>query len=126
MVCNKCGANNADGVKFCSSCGNELAGGAPVNSYGTPANPYSAPAETPAKTAQPGKGLAVASMVCGIVSFFIFGLVLGVLAIIFGGVAKSKGNTSPMATAGIVCGAIGLGLYLLVLIICGGSMIAMM
>ena len=77
MVCNKCRTNNPDGVKFCSACGNELAEVAPVNSY-------SAPAEAPVKEAEPGRGLAIASMVCGIVSFFLFGLILGVLAIVFG------------------------------------------
>ncbi|MBE6984239.1 MAG: DUF4190 domain-containing protein [Ruminococcaceae bacterium] len=41
---------------------------------------------------QPGHGFAVASLVLGIVSFFVFAFVSGILAIIFGAVAKNKGN----------------------------------
>ncbi|MBE7011925.1 MAG: DUF4190 domain-containing protein [Ruminococcaceae bacterium] len=67
---------------------------------------------------QPGKGLAIASMVCGIVSFFCFGFILGLLAVIFGGVAKSKGYRGGMATAGIVLGVIGLAFYVIMLIAC--------
>ncbi len=64
----------------------------------------------------PGKGLAIAALVLGIVSFFCFPIITGVLGIVFGGVAKSKGCRSGMATAGIVCGAIGLGLWFVMLI----------
>lgn len=64
---------------------------------------------------QPGKGLAIAGMVCGIVSFLCFPIVTGILGIVFGAVAKKKGYTGGMATAGIVCGAIGLGLYFILL-----------
>jgi len=64
----------------------------------------------------PGKGLAIAALVLGIVSFFCFPIITGVLGIVFGGVAKSKGCRSGMATAGIVCGAVGLGLWFIMLI----------
>ncbi len=64
----------------------------------------------------PGKGLAIAALVLGIVSFFCFPIITGVLGIVFGAAAKSKGCRSGMATAGIVCGAVGLGLWILMLI----------
>jgi hypothetical protein len=57
-------------------------------------------------------GLAVASLVCGILAFFVFGIVLGILAIIFGGVALSKIRKNPevsgrgMAIAGLVLGIV--------------------
>lgn len=57
-------------------------------------------------------GLAVASLVCGILAFFVLGIVLGVLAIIFGGVALSKIRKNPevsgrgMAIAGLVLGIV--------------------
>ena len=129
MFCPKCGAANNDGVRFCSACGNELAApqqapvqqapvqpmpGAPMPGAPMPGAPMpGAPVPTPAT---PGKGLAIASMVLGIVSFFCFGIICGILAIILGGVAKSKGCKSGMATAGIVCGVVGLALYIITLI----------
>ena len=55
-------------------------------------------------------------MVLGIISLLCYPVITGVLAIIFGAVAKSKGCKSGMATAGIVCGIIGLALWLIMLI----------
>lgn len=107
-ICPNCRANNADGAVQCAACGAPLAAYAPV----------------PAKT--PGKGFGIASLVCGIVSFFIFGLILGILAVIFGGVAKNKGYRGGMATAGIVLGVIGLALYLIMLIACSSMYSAML
>lgn len=144
MVCKNCFAENNDGAAFCTNCGAPLEAQpqAPVaepvapqyeapQQYAAPVQqPYAQPAYQPApqvapKAPQPGKGLAIAAMVCGIVSFFCFGVILGILAIVFGGIAKSKGCKSGMATAGIVCGAVGLGLWLLSLIFLGGGLLAL-
>lgn len=103
--CIKCGAQNSDDAVICTNCGEALAN--VPNHNAVPANGTA------------GKGFAIAGMVCGIVSFFCFGIVLGILAIVFGAVAKNKGYTGGMATAGIVLGTIGLGLYLIMLIACG-------
>lgn len=103
MICPNCGTNNAEGVGFCVNCG------AAVNA--APVQP------APAKDA--GKGFAIASMVLGIVSLFIFGYIAGALAIIFSVVAKKKGSTSKMATAGLVLGIIGVAGALLVQVVCG-------
>ncbi len=54
MYCPKCGAENVDGVQFCQSCSGAL------NWSETPA------VAEPAKTS----GLAIASLVCGILSVF--------------------------------------------------------
>lgn len=74
-------------------------------------NPYQPQAPNP------GQGLAIAAMVLGIVSFFCFPIITGTLGIIFGCVAKGKGCRNGMATAGIICGAIGIGLWLIMLIL---------
>ena len=110
-ICPNCRTNNVDGAVNCAACGAPLS--APVVGGYAP---------VPAKV--PGKGLAIASMVCGIVSFFCFGIVLGLLAVIFGGVAKSKGYRGGMATAGIVLGVIGLACYVIVLVTCGSAIMA--
>lgn len=55
-------------------------------------------------------GLAVAALVCGIVGLFFANIVLGPLAVIFGGVSLSRsrrsGGRSGMAMAGLVLGVI--------------------
>ena len=66
---------------------------------------------TPQK--QPAGGLALASMIVGIVSCALSGyLVGGIVALVLGIVAKKQGNTSGEATCGIITGSISLGLYL--------------
>lgn len=115
VFCPNCGTQNPDGANCCMKCGTQFVA-APV---------YAAPAQTPAPATVPGKGLGIASLVCGIVSFFCFGVILGILAVVFGGVAKSKGYKGGMATAGIVLGIIGLALYVLTLILWGGAVTAM-
>ena len=114
MVCNKCGSPITPGATFCTNCGAPVEAQAPQTYNATPV--YNAP--QPA--AVPGKGLAIASLVLGIVSLLCFPVVTGVLAAIFGGVAKSKGNTSGMATAGIVLGIIGVASWIIMVIACGG------
>jgi len=107
MFCSKCGTQNADGTRYCSNCGADLSANIPTQ------QPYDYP---PVSACQPAQGYAIASLVLSIVSFFIAAIITGCLAIIFGGVAKSKGNKSPMSTAGIVCGIISVVLYVIALI----------
>lgn len=145
MVCKKCGKINNPGVKFCTGCGTEMTDQEtetvtytpnyqpvePQNANGAPQEPnyynapqYNVPAQNQKPPREPGNGLAIAGMVCGIVSLFCYGFILGILGIVFGAVAKSKGNKGGMATAGIVCGVIGAGLWLLLIISCGGSLLS--
>ena len=60
--------------------------------------------------ARQGNGLAIASLVCGIIGLLIFGVILGPLAAIFGGIALSRANRGAsgkgMAIAGLVLGLI--------------------
>lgn len=57
------------------------------------------------------RGLAIASLVTGIVSLFIMGIPLGILAIVFGSISAGKlekGDGRGMAIAGLVLGIIGI------------------
>ena len=60
---------------------------------------------------KPGK--AIASLVCGIISLFILGPILGVVAIVLGVMARKEIAADPsldgagLALAGIITGAIG-------------------
>jgi Domain of unknown function (DUF4190) len=64
-------------------------------------------------------GMAIAGLVCGIVGIFIFEVILGVLAIIFGGIGVSRANRGAgrrgMAWAGVILGAIDIVLFVVVL-----------
>jgi len=59
---------------------------------------------------QQGNGLAIASLVCGIIGLLIFGVILGPLAVIFGAIAlqraKRGASGKGMAIAGLVLGLI--------------------
>ncbi|HCC34580.1 MAG TPA: hypothetical protein DEQ02_02650 [Ruminococcaceae bacterium] len=70
----------------------------------------------------PGKGLASASMVMGILAlcllcFDLVSMACGIIAVILCGFAKSKGNRTSAATAGLICGliafAVSLAMYVL-------------
>ena len=75
-------------------------------------------------------GLAITSLVCGILSLVLFwipwlGFLLGILAIIFGGVAISQIRKDPslggrgMGIAGLVCGIIGVAIWVIVIALIG-------
>lgn len=72
-------------------------------------------------TPQQTSGMAIASLVCGILAFFVLGVVLGPLAIIFGGVALSKIRKNPevkgrgLAVAGLVLGIVATVLIIVIL-----------
>ncbi len=72
---------------------------------------------------QGGKGMAIASLICGILSlllccFSYVGLVLGIVAIVLGIISKKKTeNGKGMALAGIITGSIGGAIALIFVII---------
>lgn len=127
MYCKNCGKVNPDNQRFCTGCGTDLLNNVPGATYNQASGFNTAPNFNQGfafgnngMTSSPvnnGKGFAIAALVLGIVSFFCFGIIAGVLAIVFGCVAKNKGSTSPMATAGIVCGTIGAALALILTIL---------
>jgi hypothetical protein len=83
----------------------------------TPAPAYDETATAEAAFAGPvakkKSGKAIAALVCGIISLFIVGVVLGVVAVVLGTIARKEIKADPnldgdgMALAGIITGAIG-------------------
>ena len=68
-------------------------------------------------------GKAIAALVLGIVSIFIFGFIAGLIAIILAVLARKEIDADPslggrgLATAGLVLGIIGIVLWALVLVV---------
>jgi hypothetical protein len=96
----------------------------PTASMPTAPLPVSAlPYQVPASIGSPQNGMAIASLVLGIVSLvtilcYGFGLIPGILAIVFGILARkeirrTEAQGMGMAMAGIVCGSIAIGLLVL-------------
>ena len=79
--------------------------------YGQQA-PYGVPVQTPEQQAQAKKAktLSIVSLVSGIVSLFIFGYILGAVAIVTGRLAMNNPELKNrgMAISGIVLGAAGI------------------
>lgn len=116
MFCQNCGRQNPDGTSFCSNCGSAL-NGAPV----APVAPVTPVVPRPAEV--PGKGLGIASMVVGIISLVMFctgwfAIICAIVGTALGGVAlkkaKDAGVKNAMATAGLVCSVVALGLAIAV------------
>lgn len=115
MFCVSCGNQIPDGSAVCPQCGAQQAPAQPAYQQPVYQQPtYQQPVYQQA--AKPAVGLAAASLVCGILSFFVLWWLFGTLAIIFGGVAKSKG-AGGLATAGLVLGILGIVLSVILLIV---------
>ncbi|MBT6166439.1 MAG: DUF4190 domain-containing protein, partial [Verrucomicrobia bacterium] len=102
-----------------------------------PQSPYSPPVEgvegasyTPGPSLPVTNGLAIASMICGILSLILFcfcgGLFLGIPAVICGHLSLNQlnapGNSQQgrgMAIAGLICGY--LGIAFLIIMMLGGN-----
>jgi hypothetical protein len=78
---------------------------------------YTSPTTTTRGTTH---GWAVVGLVCGIVGVFLFNIILGPLAIVFGGIAWSKANQSRaphgMAIASVILGVVDIALFALLLV----------
>jgi len=97
----------------------------------TPAPEYDEAAAAPPYAEPEGRrkpGKAIASLVCGIISLFILGPILGAVAIVLGVMARKEIESDPnlegagLALAGIITGAIG-AVLAIVLIAAGVNVI---
>lgn len=131
--CPGCGAELMAHQQFCGQCGYTLQPQQPAYQqpeYQQPAyqpeyqQNYTQPAypsQQPPKQKTPAMGLGVTGMVLSILGLVLcwalcFGFILGLVGMILSIVAKKKGCTG-VATAGIICGAIGMGIGLIFTII---------
>lgn len=118
--CPSCGKQNPDGVAFCAYCGQSMTL-QPVPPTGYPGPNYTAPiGYTPPSTTLPAAArvTSIIAMICGILSCctFYVGFLFSIPALILAAQSKGKtpaGVSNGKATAGIITGAIGIGLSLL-------------
>lgn len=149
MFCPMCGASNEDDAVFCGNCGapldleetaveaefeasEEKTGEEPAEEAGTleelPVEPPPAPPPPPPprmRTVQTS-GMAVASLVMGILGWTVLPLLGSILAIVFGYSARNEIRQRPgelegegMATAGLVLGWLMVGVSVLLLCVGG-------
>ena len=103
--CPRCGAQLSDDAAFCSNCGTPFE--AQQTQYQYPPQYQQAPQYQ--QQAPVSNGKATGSMVCGIISLFVAGLILGIIAIVLANKSKQEvGYLLPQAKAGRICGIIAL------------------
>ena len=113
-ICNKCAATNDDDSEICSACGYNLS-----NNLSNISNDE--------KFQETTNGLAIASMVLGIVSIPLscccIGLITGIVGIVLGFIAINQIKNSnfsqkgkPFALSGIILGFISIALVIMVII----------
>lgn len=121
MYCPKCGTQSSESDVYCRKCGQPLNRSTPSSTTiatQTPAPPVAIVAQ--GAIAKRTSGLAVASLVLGILGIWI-------LAVIFGGIAISQTGKDPnlsgrgMAIAGLILGMVGFLITILVVVAIVGA-----
>jgi uncharacterized membrane protein YvbJ len=123
MYCSKCGEQNSEGDLFCRKCGSSLSQTTPtpVPSVSASATPVQIPPTQPVRRTS---GLAIASLVLGIIGFSLLALIFGAIALNqMGKDANLSGKG--MAIAGLVLGILGLvaTIVIVVVVIIGTAML---
>lgn len=114
--CKQCGSELENGVKFCPKCGAAVESGVATNPTPPIASESRQQPEVKVKSADTGHGLAIGSLVCGIIGivlwFFgytcLISVVLGIVGLVLAGNAKKEGNTEGIRTAGFIVSLIAL------------------
>ncbi len=121
MFCRNCGTANPDSGQFCSKCGQPFSSAAARTTPGPTPVPGSSFATPPPVTGDaPTSGKAIASLVCGVFTFF---LPASVAAIILGHISLSEIRKSAgriggrgIAITGLVLGYLGLSIIPIIIV----------
>lgn len=131
--CNNCGSELPEGARICPTCGHPVGSSskdqpsiASPSPWPAPQAPPSAPREAsqPAYASRRTDGMAIASMVCGILGVTFFPVVLSIVAIVLGKQARDRIEASDgalnglqFANAGFILGIVGLVLGVLAILV---------
>jgi hypothetical protein len=121
MDCPACGKQSVEGDVFCRVCGATLSGAAAPPAPGPSPFLPMPPAPAVLAAARPASnGFAVASLILGVAGLTCLPLIGGMLAVVFGLVARGQIKREPqrvtgkgMATTGVVLGIVSLALFVL-------------
>lgn len=121
MFCRNCGMANPDAAQYCSKCGQSIAAAARTAPGSAPVPGSSFATPPPITGDAPTSGKAIASLVCGIFTFFfpaaIAAIILGHLSL--SEIRKSAGRLGGqgIAITGLVLGYLGLVIIPFILIV---------
>lgn len=113
-ACRNCSIVANDDAKFCTGCGTSFELPPPPPPGAIPTYGYTSSINVQSAT-DDKSSMAVASVVCGILSFLFVPVVLGPLGIVFGAISWKAGNKTGLA--GMVISIIGLPVGMLLGII---------
>lgn len=121
MDCPACGRKSVEGDVFCRECGNALSRvAAPPAGGAAPFLPMPPAPAAPAAARPASSGFAVASLILGVAGLTCMPVIGGILALVFGLVARGQIKREPrrvtgngMAVTGIVLGIFSLALVVL-------------
>jgi hypothetical protein len=129
MFCSNCGKENSDDARFCASCGNPITDTPPQQytppppQYAPPQPQYAPPQYTSPQqqTAQPAaakhtSGLAVTSLVFGIIGGVLFAIIFGAIAL---GQIRKNPNLSGrgLAVAGLILGILWMVILVIIIMV---------
>jgi hypothetical protein len=117
MFCSKCGTQNTEGAKFCQNCGALLG-------QSTPTTPTLQVNAQQTVVVQHTSGLAIASLILGILGFSVFAIIFGAIAMNQIGKDQHLSGRG-MALAGLILGIVWIVVELLFLILFIGGVTAL-
>lgn len=115
MFCAKCGTEVEAGSRFCQKCGTPVE--QPVAQAAAPPQaPTAPPVNYQPVAAARTSGMAIASLILGIVGFSLFAIIFGIIAL--SQIKKSNGLVTGkgMAIAGIILGIIAIIVTIIIII----------
>lgn len=110
VFCQQCGTKLSEGAGFCSNCGGSAVGQQPPQAQ--PVQQQFAPQYSAPRPTSPGNTLSTIGIICGAIAFLILPPVFGIAGLVFGGIAKAKGESR--ATTALIVSGLGLVLGMII------------
>lgn len=123
MYCKNCGVQLEDNMAFCPECGTPVDAGQSRQSGSDPydyetrraAEPMDYRVQEPQRSSE-ADGYAIASLILGIIGFFLLPVIGGILAIVFGNKSIRENGMNTMARIGKILGIVSLVVTIIALV----------